>query len=506
MHNEGVFTEMKTLGAKFLLAVAVLAVGFSGFILYRAWASSETNIDNLIDKQTRLALGFSTAIRKYIVQRARPVAVSKFGKDDFVPELMSGTFVTGSVFERVRKEFPEYIIKFSTPDPRNPNHLAGPDEMKIFNYFKENPQAKLWVGKINMNGSEYLARFIPRRMAKGCLRCHGNPDDAPKALLKRYGRTASFNKRIGEVIAMDTIAIPTAQACTMQTAEVKKQIIVISVSLILLFGAIIFMFRFLVTRRLAKITGHFKQFTESGDIKNLAPIDVRSKDEIGVLAGGFNAMVSKLSEFYASLENRVTQRTKELAETNEELQNEITERQNAQEEKSKLDHRQQVILENISAYVFLKDIDGRYTAVNHLYHDMLPDGVDDPIAKRSSDIYSGQSAKIYKDEEQQVLKEGKTITKEETVKLRDGRVIHVVVTLSPVRTDGGKIVGMVGIAYDITERKLGEKELKESMDKLQKFNQLAIGREKRMIELKREVNEVANKAGEKSPYDMAFAE
>jgi len=46
---------------------------------------------------------------------------------------------------------------------------------------------------------------------------------------------------------------------------------------------------------------------------------------------------------------------------------------------------------------------------------------------------------------------------------------------------------------------------KRAEDELSRFNRLAVGRELRMIELKREVNEMARRAGVAPPYDLAFA-
>lgn len=64
-------------------------------------------------------------------------------------------------------------------------------------------------------------------------------------------------------------------------------------------------------------------------------INITSKDEIGLLAHSFNNMTVRLREAYAALmrsreelEKRVSERTKDLKETNERLQNEIAERQN----------------------------------------------------------------------------------------------------------------------------------------------------------------------------------
>ncbi len=48
--------------------------------------------------------------------------------------------------------------------------------------------------------------------------------------------------------------------------------------------------------------------------------------------------------------------------------------------------------------------------------------------------------------------------------------------------------------------------MKGNMAEREKLNRLAVGRELRMIELKREVNEAARKAGLSEPYDLSFAE
>lgn len=47
-----------------------------------------------------------------------------------------------------------------------------------------------------------------------------------------------------------------------------------------------------------------------------------------------------------------------------------------------------------------------------------------------------------------------------------------------------------------------ERQLEEKLSELERFNRLTVGRELRMIELKREVNEMAQKAGIDPPYEL----
>ena len=79
----------------------------------------------------------------------------------------------------------------------------------------------------------------------------------------------------------------------------------------------------------------------------------------------------------------------------------------------------------------------------------------------------------------------------------------VVLILQPVVSGEDEILTIV---RDITERKRAEQELKQKMEELERFNRLAVGRELRMIELKRQVNELSEQLGKEPPYDLSLLE
>ena len=62
------------------------------------------------------------------------------------------------------------------------------------------------------------------------------------------------------------------------------------------------------------------------------------------------------------------------------------------------------------------------------------------------------------------------------------------------------------IVRDITERKRAEKELAKTVSNLRRFNRLAVGREKRMIALKREVNDLLRSMGRQEEYTIRALE
>jgi signal transduction histidine kinase len=310
---------MKSIGTRFSLAVGGLALIFSGVILYRAWSTTKAHTDELTSRQAELALEFDLAIRQYAGEAIRPAMEKRVGKDEFVIEAMSTSFISRSIFDKVHKQFPDYVIKFSSDNPRNPANLAGPKEMELLQYFRDNPQERRWIGNLTMNGKEYFAHLSAMRIEQRCLRCHGKPEDSPKSLLQRYGATGGFHRKVGDVAGMDVIAIPMASLNAALRADATRNILATAVCLILLLAAILVAFRYMVARRLAAITKHFQNATQSGD-GAITTIAVQGNDEISVLARSFNTLATRLQNLYDSLEERVQQRTAEVRREQETLQ------------------------------------------------------------------------------------------------------------------------------------------------------------------------------------------
>lgn len=76
--------------------------------------------------------------------------------------------------------------------------------------------------------------------------------------------------------------------------------------------------------------------------------------------------------------------------------------------------------------------------------------------------------------------------------------------MSPYRTTEDRINGVVIAFVDITGRKEAEQQLFENMEELTRFNKAMVSRESRMIELKKEVNELCHQLGEPARYPLDF--
>ncbi len=69
------------------------------------------------------------------------------------------------------------------------------------------------------------------------------------------------------------------------------------------------------------------------------------------------------------------------------------------------------------------------------------------------------------------IQHGESVDQYDTVRIRkDGRLIHVSLTVSPVHDATGRLLGACGISRDVTERKLAEAQLKNANANLQQKN------------------------------------
>ncbi len=99
------------------------------------------------------------------------------------------------------------------------------------------------------------------------------------------------------------------------------------------------------------------------------------------------------------------------------------------------------------------------------------------------------------------------------VRKSTGEILYVLEKCQHFRDKTGKIIRSVGMVHDITERKKAEEEIRKHVEELRaaneelaRFNRAAVGRELRMIELKKELNELRSETGRPPRYSLDLEE
>jgi len=97
----------------------------------------------------------------------------------------------------------------------------------------------------------------------------------------------------------------------------------------------------------------------------------------------------------------------------------------------------------------------------------------------------------------------KTYEKEFRLKSKDGTWRWILSKGQITKRDSdGKATEMTGVHLDITERRHMEDEMRQKVDELQRFSKVAFGREKKMIRLKQEINELMIQSGKVEKYKI----
>ncbi len=162
-----------------------------------------------------------------------------------------------------------------------------------------------------------------------------------------------------------------------------------------------------------------------------------------------------LHEAHKELEQRVEERTAELASVNEELKREIIQRKWAEKVISDSQALYSSLVESLPVCVLRKDLDGRFTFANRSFCDLLGKPLEEIAGKTDFDFFPEELARKYHQDDQRVFETGELFEAvEENRKDGEPRYVHVI--KSAVRDASGEVVGIQVIFWDITEQKKAE--------------------------------------------------
>lgn len=211
--------------------------------------------------------------------------------------------------------------------------------------------------------------------------------------------------------------------------NVRNKVFLIS-TLMAIIGAMIGL---IISRR---ITKPLKRLTESAKaisqerLDEVIQISSKEKDEIGILTDTFNVMSINLKD-----------RIEELKETKRFLWN---------------------VLENANDTIYMVDSNGNFTFLNQKIEEFgyeKKELINKPFLSILTEKHKGERLT-------KTIGEGIKQHYDIEIKCKDGAIRHATLSTSPLRDNNDKVIGLVGILRDITERKNAEENLLRESQKL----------------------------------------
>src|SRR5437762_3459877 len=160
------------------------------------------------------------------------------------------------------------------------------------------------------------------------------------------------------------------------------------------------------------------------------------------------------------------------------------------------------LIKNATDPVFVSDLEGKILQANDAVFALLGFRADELIEQSLSRIISPAEARAFLAALREVVERGVTRNAHLNPRSASGEVIPTTLNASALRDPDGKVIGAIGILRDMREYEQVVRDLEKSKSELQekildleKFEEVVVGRELKMIALEKELESLRKELG-----------
>ena len=124
------------------------------------------------------------------------------------------------------------------------------------------------------------------------------------------------------------------------------------------------------------------------------------------------------------------------------------------------------LLEHTNLIAYLKYADGKYIYVNKMYEAVARTPSRKIIGRTDRDIFPEPIARLFAEQDRQVIESGAPIEFEETIPLADG-LLSFITAKFPLHDDAGRVWAVGGVCTNVTGLKKAQEELRQSQERFQ---------------------------------------
>jgi HAMP domain-containing protein len=232
--------------------------------------------------------------RDYTSEQVKPLLLKNPEHEtNFLPQTVPA-FAATSLFNSIRKSYPDYSYREATLNPTNLIDRAEDWEADIIRYFADHPGEKKLVGERDTPTGRYLYLAKPMIAGQSCLECHSTPDVAPAAMIKTYGSQNGFGWKLNQVIAAQIVAVPMSVPIQEADKDYRSLVVFLVATFLVTILALDAALYFIVIRPLHRVSQAADRVSK-GDTDQ-PELQVRARDEIADVTRSFNRMHVSLAK------------------------------------------------------------------------------------------------------------------------------------------------------------------------------------------------------------------